>query len=244
MFEMPEACPTSFWDTDAVDPDDAGPFATPRPIASATSGATNAAYVQDASTNARTPKPAAARAKPSATAAPPPMRPASGVISGVIAIMPAAAGSVASPASNALLPNAAGSWKYRLSTYMSALIVPATIRIASVDPTSTLLRSRPRFTSGAFARRSTTTNRTAAPIATARHPSGAAEAQPQSLPSLSARMSGASTSAISTVPTKSIERGAFGSLDSATVASVSGTHAAAMAASIQNKPCQPVVSTS
>src|SRR4051812_19377214 len=244
MFEIPEACPTWSRGTAAVEPDEAGPLATPRPTASATSGPTNAAHVHEASTNASTAKPTAARPKPSATAAPPPIRPASGVISGVIAIMPAAAGSVASPASNALMPNAAGSWKYRLSTYMSALIVPATIRIASVAPTSTLLRSRLRFTSGAFARRSTTTNSPAAAIATAMQPSVAAEAQPQSLPSLSARMSGPSTSAISTVPTKSIERGAFGSLDSATVASVSGTHAAAMAASIQNKPCQPVVSTS
>src|SRR5688572_21752313 len=107
MFEMPEACPTSSGDTDDVDPDDAGPFATPRPIASATSGSTKAPYVQDASTNARAANPAAASPNPSATAAPPPMRPASGVISGVIAIMPAAAGRVASPASSALIPNAA-----------------------------------------------------------------------------------------------------------------------------------------
>src|SRR6186713_3369156 len=108
MFEMPDACPTSSGDTAAVDPDDAGPFATPRPIASATSGATKAPYVHDDSTNASTASPRAARPNPSATAAPPPMRPASGVISGVMAIMPAAAGSVASPASNALIPNAAG----------------------------------------------------------------------------------------------------------------------------------------
>src|SRR4051794_7414775 len=244
MFEIPEACPTWSRGTAAVEPDEAGPLATPRPTPSATSRPTNAAYVHDASTNPSTANPTAASPKPSATAAPPPMRPASGVISGVIAIMPAAAGSVASPASNALMPNAAGFWKYRLSTYMSALIVPATIRIASVAPTSTLLRSRLRFTSGAFARRSTTTNSTAAPIVTAKQPSVAADAQPQSVPLLSARMSGPSTSAISTVPTKSIERDAFGSLDSATVASVSGTHAAAIPASIQNNPCQPVVSTS
>ena len=65
------------------------------------------------------------------------MRRASGVIKGVTAIMPAAAGSVASPAWNASSPSAAGFWKYRLRTYISALIVPATIRIASVEPTST-----------------------------------------------------------------------------------------------------------
>ena len=64
MFEMPEACPTSSGDTDDVDPDDAGPFATPRPIASATSGTTKAPYVQDDSTNARTANPAAARREP------------------------------------------------------------------------------------------------------------------------------------------------------------------------------------
>src|SRR3954463_14006635 len=243
MFEMPDACPTWSGDTDAVDPDEAGPFATPRPTASATSGATKAAYVQDASTNASTPKPAAARAKPSATAAPPPMRPASGVISGVIAIMPAAAGSVANPASSALIPNAAGSWKYRLSTYMSALIVPATIRIASVAPTSTRLRRSARLTSGALALRSTLRNTRVATTVVAKHPSVAAEAQPQSLPLLRASTSGASTSAMSTVPAQSIEPGAFSSRDSWTVASVSGTQAAAIAASIQNSPCQPVLST-
>ncbi len=36
----------------------------------------------------------------------------------------------------------------------------------------------------------------------------------------------------------------LGSRDSFTVASVSGTHAAAIAASIQNRPCHPVESTS
>src|SRR4051812_47966643 len=174
MFDMPEACPTWSRGTDAVDPDDAGPFATPRPIASATSGTTKAAYVQDASTNASAPKPAAARPNPSATAAPPPMRPASGVINGVIAIIPAAAGSVASPASNALIPNAAGFWKYRLSTYISALIVPATMRIASVAPTSTRLRSSARLTSGALAARSTLRNSTVATTVIAKHPSVAA----------------------------------------------------------------------
>jgi hypothetical protein len=37
--------------------------------------------------------------------------PASGVIAGVIAIIAAAAGSVARPASNAFIPSASGSWK-------------------------------------------------------------------------------------------------------------------------------------
>ena len=47
-----------------------------------------------------------------------PILTASGVMNGVIAIIPAAAGSVASPACSALIPNADGFWKYRLSTYM------------------------------------------------------------------------------------------------------------------------------
>ena len=106
------------------------------------------------------------------------------------------------------------------------------------------LRSRRRSTSGAVARFSTATNRNAETIAIATEPSVASEAQPQSFPLLSARMTGASTSAIRTVPAQSIERERFGSRDSATVATVSGTHAAAIAASIQNRPCQPVDSTS
>ena len=126
-----------------------------------------------------------------------------------MAIMPAAAGSVASPASNALIPNAAGSWKYRLSTYMSALIVPATIRIASVAPTSTRLRRRREVDErGARPALDAQTNNTVATTVIAKQPSVAAEAQPQSLPLLRASTSGARTSAISTVPAKSIERGA------------------------------------
>ena len=78
----------------------------------------------------------------------------------------------------------------------------------------------------------------------AKQPSVAADAQPQSLPLVSARTSGTSASAISTVPAQSIERERWGSLDSWTVAIVSGMQAAAIAASIQNRPCQPVVSTS
>ena len=92
---------------------------------------------------------------------------------------------------------------------MSALIVPATIRIASVAPTRTRLRSK-AVTRGASARRSTTTNTTPATRATAKQPSVAAEAQPQSPPLLSASTIGDSTSAISTVPAKSIDRGAAG----------------------------------
>ena len=49
--------------------------------------------------------------------------------------------------------------------------------------------------------------------------------------------------AIRIVPTKSIDFERFGSRDSATLNSVSGTHAAAIAASSQNRPCQPERST-
>src|SRR5215207_9508844 len=109
MLEMPDACPTSSGETDDVDADDAGPFASPSPTAAAASGATNAAYVQEASTNASAPSATAASANPSATARRAPTFTASGVISGVTAIIAAAAGSVASPASSALRPKPAGS---------------------------------------------------------------------------------------------------------------------------------------
>ncbi len=121
-------------------------------------------------------------------------------MAGVMAIIAAAAGSVASPASKALSPSPAGFWKYRLRTYISPLIVPATMRIASVAPTSTRLRSRRRSTSGAVTRCSTQTKAMPAASATARQPSVAADAQPQSLPSLSARITGPSVSATRTVP--------------------------------------------
>src|SRR4051794_10410481 len=244
MLEMPEAWPTWSSGTDEVEPDEAGPLAMPRPTASPTSGRTNAAYSHDALTNARTAKPAAASTKPRAIARAPPTLAASGAISGVMAIIPAAAGSVARPASNALMSRPAGFWKYRLSRYISALIVPATMRMASVAPTSTRLRSSFRSTSGAATRCSTSTKATVAATPTARQPSVAADAQPQSLPLLSASTIGASASAIRNVPAKSIERDRCGSRDSCTLAMVSGTQASAIAASIQNRPCQPVVSTS
>src|SRR3954454_22158652 len=111
MFEMPDAWPTWSAETDEVEPDDAGPLAIPSPTASPTSGRTNAAYVHEASTNASAAKPAVARANPNAMARPPPILVASGVINGVIAIIPAAAGSVARPAWSALMLSVAGSWK-------------------------------------------------------------------------------------------------------------------------------------
>src|SRR5919112_606730 len=99
MFEIPDACPTSSAETTAVDADDAGPLASPSPTAVAASGATNTAYVHEA------------LAKPTATAFRDPIFTASGVMSGVTAIMAAAAGSVARPASSAFRPNPSGSWK-------------------------------------------------------------------------------------------------------------------------------------
>src|SRR5947199_8604900 len=111
MLEMPDAAPTSSTDTAAVDAEEAGPLASPSPAAIAISGSTNIAYVQDASTNARTANPTAANANPAATAIAGPILPASGVISGVMSISAPAAGSVAIPAFSALIPKPAGSRK-------------------------------------------------------------------------------------------------------------------------------------
>ena len=111
------------------------------------------------------------------------------------------------------------------------------MRIASVEPTRIRLRSSARLTIGACTRRSTTTNSQPATIATTKQPIVRTDVQPQSLPSLNARITGDSTSAIRTVPTQSMERERLGSRDSETVISVSGMHAAATPASIQNSPC-------
>src|SRR5205809_896161 len=78
----------------------------------------------------------------------------------------------------------------------------------------------------------------------AKQPSVGSDTQPQLVPSLSARTSGTSRTAIMIVPRKSIDFERFGSRDSRTVRIVSGIHAAAIAASIQNSPCQPLSSTS
>jgi hypothetical protein len=87
-------------------------------------------------------------------------------MTGVITIIAAAAGSVARPASSGLSPNAAGSWKYRMSTYISAFTVPATMGIARVAPTSTRLRSSCRSTRGAVTRFSAQTKPAAPRMAT------------------------------------------------------------------------------
>src|SRR3954469_12771470 len=244
MFEIPDAAPTWSGGTADVEPAEAGPLAMPSPTARTTSGAMNATYSHDPWTNASAAEPTVASRTPIPTARAPPILTASGVIAGVMAIMPAAAGSVARPAWKAFIPSPFGFWKYKLTTYMSALMLPATMRIASVDPTRTRLRRSCRSTSGALALRSPRTNSTSETIETAKHPRVAADTQPQSLPSLSARTTGASTSATRTVPAQSIERDRCGSRDSWTVRRASGTHAAAITASIQNRPCQPVDSTS
>src|SRR3954454_282548 len=203
MFEMPEAWPTCSAATTSaeVEADEAGPFESPSPAERATSGSTNTAYVHDEVTNASTPNPTAARPKPTTMAIRVPILTASGVMNGVMTIIAAAAGSVATPARSALMPNASGFWKYRLSRYIIPLIAPATIRIASVAPTRIWLRSSCRSTSGAVTRPSTTTKRTAPTTVSTKQPIVANDVQPQSLPSLNASTSGTRITAISTVPT-------------------------------------------
>ena len=127
---------------------------------------------------------------------------------------------------------------------MSALIVPAPIRIATVEPTRTRFRSSARSSRGTLTRFSTATKPTPAAIPTARQPSVANEVQPHSLPSLSARITGARVRATRMVPAMSIERGRSGSRDSATVAAVITMHTTPTTASTQKSPCQPVTSTS
>ncbi len=61
--------------------------------------------------SANAPKPAAARPKPATMANLVPMRAAIGVMSGVTAIMAAAAGSVATPVFSGLYPKVAESWR-------------------------------------------------------------------------------------------------------------------------------------
>src|SRR4029453_228087 len=139
MLEMPEACPTSSGATDAVEADDAGPLANPSPTAMAISGATNAAYVQDAVTKPRTAKATAARPNPSATAELAPIFTARGVMRRGTAVLPAPRGRGA--AGRGVGRRGGGSWKKGLRTSIGALTPPATSRIASVAPTSTGLRS-------------------------------------------------------------------------------------------------------
>src|SRR5690349_24924746 len=135
MLETPDASPTWCADTEAVAADDAGPFDRPIPTATAISGRTNAPYLQSDWATPTTAKPTAVMANPAATTIRPVNFAASLGTSGAVSTRPTVAGRVASPACNGEKPSATGSWKYRLSRYIRALIVPAPMRITSVDPT-------------------------------------------------------------------------------------------------------------
>src|SRR5262245_58839201 len=98
----------------------------------------------------------------------------------------------------------------------------------SVAAMSSTLRNKARSTSGVGERRSTNTKPTTEPIEINRQASVAGDAQPQSVPLLTARISGARIAATSTVPSQSIDRGRSGSRDSPVVRSVSGMQTAAI----------------
>ena len=100
-------------------------------------------------------------------------------------------------------------------------MVPAPIRMATVEPTRTLLRNRARSSIGTATRFSTATNATPEATATARQPRVAAETQPQSAPLLTASTKGIRVRPTSRLPAKSMERGRSGSRDSVTLAAVS-----------------------
>ncbi len=156
----------------------------------------------------------------------------------------AASGSVAKPACKLVIPRVSGAWKYKLTRKLSAAIAPAPIRIAPVAPTRSMLRSRARSTSGAATRRSTSTNPITASTDRTRHSRVGGDSQPQDDPSVMANTNGTSAAATRPVPARSIFRGRSGSRDSGTVPIVTAMHATAIAASIQNSPCQPVNSLS
>ena len=126
---------------------------------------------------------------------------------------------------------------------MSPLIVPAPIRMPRVEPMSTRLRIKARSTRGAAERRSTATKAKVATTDMTKQEMVATDVQPQLDPSLTPRISGARMAATKKVPSQSMERDRVGSRDSLTLRKVRGTQTAPMAAEIQNKPCQPVVST-
>ena len=130
-----------------------------------------------------------------------------------------------------------------LVRYISALRAAAPMRITRVPPTSTRLRSSWRSSKGAGARLSTRTNAKIDAMETAKQSRVQPDSQPHDEPSLMARMSGTRMSAMSAVPSQSIERERSGSLDSATDFNVIGIHSAAITRSIQNSPCQPLTST-
>src|SRR6478735_270290 len=200
MLDTPEADPTCSMGTQAVEADDAGPFDIPIPTAIAIRGMTKARYSQSASASPMTANPAAVIANPSPTTWRAPSRAANFGTRGATTTRPTVAGSVASPAWRGVNPSELGSWNHRLSTYIRALIVPAPMRIATVEPTSTRLRRRARSSRGTATRFSTITKATAARTATTRQPIVATDAQPQELPLLRARMRGPRVRAMSALP--------------------------------------------
>ena len=147
-----------------------------------------------------TTKPALVIAKPAAITCRPPRRWANLGTKGATATSPTVAGSVARPASNGEKSSVAGFWKYRLSRYINALIVPAPIRMASVQPTSTRLRSRARSSRGTLTRFSTVTKAIPAATVITAQIRVSTDTQPQSPLLLTPRMSGIRVSAMSTVP--------------------------------------------
>ena len=244
MLEMPDAAPICSAGTALVATDEHGPFDIDIPIAAARNGITNAEYAHDDLTAISMANPAAVIAKPSAMTLRVPNFAAHFGTSGADTTSPIVAGSVASPASRGLIPSTDGSWKYRLTTNIRPLMVPAPIRMPSVAPMSRRLRISSRSTSGAGDRRSTMMNAITEPMETARHSRIRPEVHPHSDPLVTAKISGARMVATRTVPNQSIERGRVGSRDSSIARSVTGMQAAAIAASIQNRPCHPVESTS
>ena len=129
-------------------------------------------------------------------ARPPPIFAASGAISGVTAIIPAAAGSVARPAWNAFMP------ERRRVLEVQAEQVHQRVDRAGDDQDGQRGADQDRGCAAAAGRpaaprRAARPRRTGSEtIATAKQPSVAADVQPQSLPLLSASTTGASTSAI------------------------------------------------
>src|SRR6478672_13708100 len=108
MLDTPEAPPTWFSGTAAVDADDAGPLDMPIPTAMATSGSRNAEYCQDAWTRPTMTNPRVVRAKPRPIVCRPPNFAASRGTMGATTTRPTVAGSVARPAWSGLNPSVAG----------------------------------------------------------------------------------------------------------------------------------------
>src|SRR6478609_12196203 len=109
MFDTPDAEPTWFAETHAVDADEAGPFDRPMPTATATRGSRNAVYFQSEWTKPTATKPIVVRRKPTAMTRRPPKRAASLGTRGAVATRPTVAGRVASPAWSGLKANVLGS---------------------------------------------------------------------------------------------------------------------------------------